>query len=50
MLEFIKKLLGGSNEAEIKRLRKIVDQINALEPEMQVLKDELFSPSSFNQE
>ena len=40
MLEFIKKLLGGSNEAEIKRLRKIVDQINALEPEMQALKDE----------
>ena len=40
MLEFIKKALSGSNEAEIKRLRKTVDQIGALEKNMQALSDE----------
>jgi len=39
MLEFIKKMLSGSNEAEIKRLRKTVEVINALEPKMQKLTD-----------
>ena len=40
MFDFIKKALSGSNEAEIKRLRKTVDQINALEGQMQKLSDE----------
>src|SRR5699024_1017609 len=40
MFEFIKKALSGSNEAEIKRLRKTVEQINALEGQMQKLSDE----------
>ena len=35
MLGFIKKILGGSNEAEIKKLDKIVEKIDAFEPEMQ---------------
>ena len=39
MFDFIKKALSGSNEAEIKRLRKTVDQINALEGQMQKLSD-----------
>ena len=37
MFEFIKKALSGSNEAEIKRLRKTVEQIGALEGQMQKL-------------
>ena len=40
MFEFIKKALSGSNDAEIKRLRKTVEQINALEGQMQKLSDE----------
>ena len=40
MFEFIKKALSGSNEAEIKRLRKTVEQINALEGQIQKLSDE----------
>ncbi len=39
MLDFIKRMLSGSNEAEIKRLRKTVDAINALEPKMRKLSD-----------
>ena len=27
MLEWLKKLLGNSNEAEVKKLSKIVDQV-----------------------
>ena len=34
------KIFGTSNEREIKRIRPLVDQINALEPEMKQLKDE----------
>jgi preprotein translocase subunit SecA len=34
------KVFGTSNEREIKRIRPIVEQINALEPEMQRLTDE----------
>ena len=30
MFEFLKKLLAGSNEGEIKKLMKTVEQINAL--------------------
>ena len=40
MFEFIKKALSGSNDAEIKRLRKTVEQIGALEGQMQKLSDE----------
>lgn len=35
MIGFIKKLLSGSNDAEIRRLDKIVAKIDALEPDMQ---------------
>ena len=40
MLDFLKKMLSGSNEGELKKIRKIVDQINALEPSMQKLSDD----------
>jgi len=39
-LEFIKKLLAGSNDKEIKKLRKIVDSIEALEPKYQKMTDD----------
>jgi len=39
MASLIKKLLGDSNEREIKRLSKIVDTIEALEPSMKALSD-----------
>ena len=40
MFDFLKKWLNGSNDAEIKRLRKTVDAINALEPKMKGLSDD----------
>ncbi len=40
MFDFLKKLLSTSNEAEIKRLRKTVEQINALEADVQRLTDD----------
>ena len=40
MLDFVRKLFGTSNETEIKRLKKTVDKINALEPKMKALSDE----------
>ena len=36
----LKKVVGDPNEKEINRIRPIVDEINALEPEMQRLSDE----------
>ena len=39
MLDFLKKFLSGSNEAEVKKIRKTVEKINALEPQMQKLSD-----------
>lgn len=39
MLQFIKNLLGGSNESQIKKLRKQLDAINALENEYKKLTD-----------
>ena len=39
MLEFLKKALGFGNEAQLKPLQKIADQIDALEPEMEKLSD-----------
>ena len=43
MFGFIKKFLGDNNESEIRRMRKIVDKINSLEPEMQQLSDAALS-------
>ncbi len=40
MLEWLKKLLGSSNDAEVKKLSKIVDQIEALEDSYKQLTDE----------
>ncbi|MBQ8507829.1 MAG: DEAD/DEAH box helicase, partial [Clostridia bacterium] len=40
MLDFLKKILAGSNDGELKKIRKIVDKINALEPAMQKLSDD----------
>jgi len=40
MLSFIKKLVGTKNERELKRLRPLVERINALEPELAALTDE----------
>ena len=39
MLEFLKKALGFGNEAQLKPLQKIADQIDALEPETEKLSD-----------
>jgi hypothetical protein len=39
MFEFLKNLLRGSNEAEIKRLKPLVDKIDALEPKFQAMTD-----------
>ena len=39
MLDFLKKMLGMGNEAQLKPLMKIADQIDALEPEMEKLTD-----------
>lgn len=39
MFGFIKKFLGDNNESEIRRMRGIVNKINALEPQMQQLSD-----------
>ena len=35
MFGFLKRFFGDSNEKEIKRMQKVVDKINALEPTMQ---------------
>ena len=40
MMEWLKKLLGNSNDAEVKKLSKIVDQVEALEGEYKQLTDE----------
>ena len=39
MLEFLKKVLGMGNEAQLKPLMRIADQIDALEPQMEALSD-----------
>ena len=39
MLEFVKKLLGGGSDAQVKKLRKTVDAIEALEDEYRALTD-----------
>ena len=40
MFDFLRKFLGQSNEAEIKKLQKTVAKINALEGDMQKLTDD----------
>ena len=40
MLGFIKRFLGDNNDKEIARYRKVVEKINALEPQMQGLTDD----------
>ena len=40
MLDFIKKLLGGGSEAQLKKLKKTVDAVMALEDEYRKLTDE----------
>ncbi len=39
MLDFLKKVLGMGNDAQLKPLMKIADQIDALEPKMEKLTD-----------
>jgi preprotein translocase subunit SecA len=40
MFEFLKKFLKGSDEAEIRRIAPLVDQIDGLEPKFQEMSDE----------
>ncbi|RAK09766.1 preprotein translocase subunit SecA [Halanaerobium saccharolyticum] len=40
MFEFLKNLFKDANEKELEKLEPIVEQINALEPEMQALSDQ----------
>lgn len=40
MMEVFKKLLGQSNEAEVRRLQKIADQVLVREAEYRALTDE----------
>lgn len=40
MLGILKKILGDSNEKEVRKLQKTVDTVNALEPSMEKLSDE----------
>ena len=40
MLGFVKKIFGDFNEKEVKRLTKIVEQINEMEPQYVALSDE----------
>jgi preprotein translocase subunit SecA len=39
-MQVLTKLLGSKNERELKRLRKVVAKINAIEPEMEALSDD----------
>jgi len=43
MFDFLKNLLKGSNEAEIKRLKPLADKIDALEPKFQAMSDQEMS-------
>ncbi len=42
MLTFAKKIFGTKNDREIKRIRGLIDQVNALEPSMKSLADSDF--------
>jgi len=47
MFGLLKKMVGDSNEREIKRLLKIVQQINSLEPTVQGLSDDQLRGKTF---
>ncbi|HEU4965603.1 MAG TPA: preprotein translocase subunit SecA [Bacilli bacterium] len=47
MLGLLKKIVGDSNEREIKKLRKVVDKINSLEQEVQGMSDEQLRGKTF---
>ena len=40
LTSLFKKVFGSKNERELKRLKKIVKQINALEPDFEALADQ----------
>ena len=40
MFDWLKKLLGGGSEAEVKKLSKTIDAVEALEEEYKQLTDE----------
>ena len=40
MFDWVKKLLGSSNDAEVKKLQKTVNAVEALEDEYKALTDE----------
>ena len=40
MLKFLSGVLGDSNEAELRKLSSVVDEINELEPELQAFSDD----------
>ena len=40
MLDFLKKMLGAGNDAQLKKLKKPVDEVMALEEEYRALTDE----------
>jgi preprotein translocase subunit SecA len=40
VLQLLTKVFGSKNERELKRLQPVVEQINALEPEVQAMSDE----------
>lgn len=40
MLGLVKKIFGDANEREVKKMFKVVEKINALEPEIEALSDE----------
>ena len=46
-MQALTKILGSKNERELKRLRKIVTKINALEPDMEALSDEGLKAKTF---
>ena len=38
-MDWFRKLLGGSNDKEIKKLNRIVEQVDAFEPQMKAKTD-----------
>ena len=46
-MQALTKILGSKNERELKRLRKVVEKINALESEMEALDDEGLKSKTF---
>jgi len=40
MMNFLTRVFGSKNERELKRLRPLVERINALEPELQAMSDD----------